>query len=123
MLRRLLFLGLLLCSAALAAESADTALERLLAQAEKEAPEEVQLHIIKTYHQLSSFLAKVRHVEQVQGWQQISVVGEAAFASWDGRQRDFVWHGGKFEVLFDVVDGKKLKLNTVTFDGRSSRPD
>ncbi|MCF7689715.1 MAG: hypothetical protein K9N01_15600 [Cephaloticoccus sp.] len=102
---------------------AETYSDPLLSQAEQEAPGEVQLHIIKTYGKLSNFIAKVREVEQVRGWQQIRVEGEAAFASWDNLRQDYAWNGGKFEVLFDIVESRKLKLNTVTFKGQSTQAD
>lgn len=123
MLRRLLplLLGLLVLSGA--ALAADPVLERLLERAEKEAPDEVQLHIIKTVGRLSGFFAKVREAEQVQGWQQIRVSGEAAFSSWDNLRKDFVWQSAKFEVLWDIKDGKRLKLNAVSLGGLERRAD
>lgn len=102
---------------------AESTLDRLLAQAEKDAPAELQFHIIKTYGRLSGFLSKARTVEQVPGWQQIRVQGDAAFSSWDALRKDYVWHGGKFEVLFDIVDAARLKLNAVTFDGQTTRAE
>lgn len=119
--RLILFLaGLCLATANCAA---DAQLEKLLAQAEKEAPDEVQLHVIKTAGRLSGFFAKVREVEQVQGWQQIRASGEAAFAAWDNLRRDFVWRSEKFEVLWDVKDGRRLKLNSVSVGGIERRAD
>lgn len=105
------------------AAAADSQLERLLAQAEKEAPDEVQLHVIKLTGRLSGFFAKVREVEQVQGWQQIRATGEAAFAAWDNQRKDFVWRSEKFEVLWDIRDGRKLRLNSVTVGGIAQRAD
>ena len=102
---------------------ADGGPDRLLVQAEKEAPSEVQLHIIKTYGRLSDFISKTRKVEQVPGWQQIRAEGNAAFASWDALRKDYVWHGGKFEVLYDIIDARELKLNSVTFDGQTTKAD
>lgn len=96
---------------------ADPALDRLLAQAEKEAPAEVELHVIKTSGRLSGFTAKVRETAKVEGWPQIRVKGEAAFAAWDNLRRDFVWRSEKFEVLWDIVDGQRLKLNAVSVGG------
>lgn len=116
----LLLTGLCLATASCAA---DAQLEKLLAQAEKEAPDEVQLHVIKTTGRLSGFFAKVREVEQVQGWQQIRASGEAAFAAWDNLRRDFVWRSEKFEVLWDVKDGRRLKLNSVSVGGSERRAD
>lgn len=120
MLRRLTVLFCLLCGTLLAT---DAGMEKLLAQAEKEAPDEVQLHVIKTTGRLSGFFAKVREVEQVQGWQQIRASGEAAYAAWDNLRRDFVWQSAKFEVLWDVKDGRKLKLNSVSLGGLERKAD
>lgn len=120
-LRLPLLLGLLLGLTGLA--RAENTLDRLQAEAKQEAPAELQFHIIKTYGRLSNFVSKARKVEQVPGWQQIRVEGDAAFAYWDALRKDYVWHGGKFEVLFDIVDAAKLKLNSVTFDGQTTRAD
>lgn len=120
MLRRLTVLFLLLGGTLLAA---DAGLEKLLAQAERDAPDEVQLHVIKTTGRLSGFFAKVREVEQVQGWQQIRASGEAAYAAWDNLRRDFVWQSATFEVLWDVKDSRKLKLNSVTLGGIERKAD
>lgn len=100
-----------------------TAQDELLAQAEREAPRELQLHVVKIKGRLSDFIAKVRNVEKVSGWHQIRVTGDAAYAAWDNLRKDFVWDGGKFEVLFDIKDNKRLELNSVTFAGRTSRAD
>jgi hypothetical protein len=118
-----LLFAVLLAGLGTAAHAADAQLERLLAQAEKEAPDEVQLHVIKTTGRLSGFFAKVREVEQVQGWQQIRATGEAAFAAWDNQRKDFVWRSEKFEVLWDIRDGRKLRLNSVTLGGVSQKAD
>ena len=99
------------------------ATDDLLAQARTEAPGELQLHVVKTKGRLSDFIAKVRHVEKVSGWRQIRVTGDAAYASWDNLRKDFVWDGGKFEVLFDIEDNTRLELNSVTFAGRTSKPE
>lgn len=121
-MKHLLCLLVTLCLG-LAAHAADAQLERLLGQAEKEAPEEVQLQVIKTTGRLSGFFAKVRDVEQVQGWQQIRATGEAAFAAWDNQRKDFVWRSEKFEVLWDIRDGRKLRLNSVSVGGIAQRAD
>ncbi|MCB1104230.1 MAG: hypothetical protein H7A44_06230 [Opitutaceae bacterium] len=94
----------------------------LLEQARNEAPGELQLHVVKTKGRLSDFIAKVRQVEKVSGWRQIRVTGDAAYASWDNLRKDFVWDGGKFEVLFDIEDNTRLELHSVTFAGRKSQP-
>lgn len=114
----LAFLGLGLFSA-----FAESQTEQLFAQAREEAPGELQLHIIKTKGRLSNFITKVRVVEQVPGWPQIRVSGDAAYAAWDNLRKDYVWDGGKFEVLFNIVDGKRIELNSVTFAGRTSQPE
>jgi hypothetical protein len=118
-----LLFAVLLAGLGTAAHAADGQLERLLTQAEKEAPDEVQLHVIKTTGRLSGFFAKVREVEQVQGWQQIRATGEAAFAAWDSQRKDFVWRSEKFEVLWDIRDGRKLRLNSVSIGGVSQKAD
>jgi hypothetical protein len=97
--------------------------EGLLTKAEAEAPSEVQFHIIKTYGRLSEFIAKVREVEKISGWQQIRLKGDTAFAAWDNLRQDYVWNGGKFEVLFDIDESQKLKLNAVTFKHQTSKAD
>jgi hypothetical protein len=117
----LIALGLALLAGPVGA--ADNPIERLLQQAEADAPSELQFHIIRTQGRLSSFLSKVRTVEQVPGWQQIRVEGEAAYAAWDALRKDFVWHGGKFEVIYDIIDVRSLKLNSITFNGQTSRAD
>ena len=117
----LIALGLALLAGPVGA--ADNPIDRLLQQAEADAPSELQFHIIRTHGRLSSFLSKIRTVEQVQGWQQIRVEGEAAYAAWDALRKDFDWHGGKFEVIYDIIDVRSLKLNSITFNGRTSRAD
>ena len=84
-------------------------------------PEVALHHILKTYDRLSSFLAKPRNSEKVEGWQQIRVTGDDAFAYWDNLRKDFVWRGGKFEVLYEITSKGRLKAATVTFDGESRR--
>jgi len=110
-----------LCSALLGHGA--TAQDELLAQAEREAPGELQLHVASTKGRLSDFIAKVRNVEKVSGWRQIRVTGDAAYSAWDNLRKDYVWDGGKFEVLFDIKDNKRLELNSVTFAGRTSRAE
>lgn len=121
LLRLILMFGLLGLTGLTA--TADPHYGKFIEQAEQEAPGEVQLHIIQTYGRLSNFIIKVREVERVAGWQQVRATGDAAFAAWDSLRKDYVWRGGKFEVLYDIVDAKKLKLNAVTFDGTTSRAD
>lgn len=104
-------------------QAAETTLDRLLKQAEKEAPAELQFYLIKTYERMSGFTCKVRATEQISGWQQIRVSGEAAFSWWDSHKKDFVWRSGKFEVEFDIVKAEKLKLSSVSFDGIARKAD
>ena len=123
MLRRLLLSLVLLLAGtvASAAGPAESTLEKQLKQAEADAPSEVQIHILKTYGRLSNFLAKPRNTEKIDGWQQIRVTGDAAFASWDNLRKDYVWRGGKFEVIYDLLTNGKIKATTVTFDGESRK--
>lgn len=96
-------------------------LEKLLRQAEDEAPQEIQFHILKTQNRLSNFIAKTRNVEKIDGWQQIRASGDAAYAVWDNSRKDFVWRGGKFEVVFEITNDSRLKPVSVTFDGTTHR--
>ena len=95
----------------------------LIAQAEKDAPTEVQLHVIKTGGRLSSFTAKVREVGQIPGWQQIRAKGDAAHAVWDNLRKDYVWQTEKFEVVWDIIEARKLKLNSVSLGGIERKVD
>lgn len=101
---------------------AAAATDDLLEQARADAPGELQIHVVKTKGRLSDFIVKVRHVEKVSGWRQIRVTGDAAYAAWDNLRKDYVWDGGKFEVLFEIVDANRLELHSVTFAGRTSQP-
>lgn len=121
MKRLLLGLVFLLVGAGLV--RAEDGLKALLDQARAEAPGEVQLHVIKTTGRMSDFAAKIRTVEQVPGWQQIRVKGEAAFSAWDNHKKDFAWRSEKFEVLWDIVDARELKLNSVTLGGIERKAD
>lgn len=113
---------LLFVLAGLGISRAADSTEALLEQARAEAPGELQLHIVKTKGRLSNFIAKVRQVEKIPGWTQIRVTGDAAYAAWDNLRKDYVWDGGKFEVLFEIVDARRIKLHSVTFAGRTSEP-
>lgn len=122
MIRRILPVLFLLLAGFL--HAAEDPQEKLITLAEKEAPEEVQLQLIKSTGRLSGFFAKVREVESVDGWQQVRAKGEAAFASWDNAHGDFVWQSRKFEVRWDIVkDGKRLRLFSVTLDGVERRAE
>ncbi len=118
-----------LCAAALAllsllparAVAAAKTDEQLVQQATTEAVDELKLHLIKEYKRVSDITAKVRKAERVPGWRQIRVSGDAAFATWDRRERDYIWRSGKFAVEFDLTNDNELKASTVMFDG-ISRP-
>ena len=97
--------------------------DQLIAEAKESAPGEVQLHIINTKGRLSNFVGKVRSAEKISGWQRIRVKGDAAFAFWDSYRKDYVWDGGKFEVIFEITDSQDLKLLEVTFKGTTSKSD
>lgn len=122
MVRVFLVLGLALALGPLAVGS-DPALDRPLVQARDEAPGEVRLHIVKTYGRLSDFFATVREVERVEGWRQVRVTGEAAYAVWDRRRHDYEWRSEIFEVLWDILDDGRLKLNAVSLGGLSRKAD
>lgn len=113
MVRAFLVLGLAVALGA-ATGWAEPTLDHALAQAEKEAPGEGRLHIVKTRGRLADFFAKVREVERVEGWRQVRVTGEAACAVWDRHRRDYEWRSEVFEVLWDVHDDGRLKLNAVS---------
>lgn len=97
--------------------------DQLIAEAKQSAPGEVQLHIINSKGRLSNFIAKARSVEKVPGWQRIRVKGDAAFAFWDSYHKDYVWRGGKFTVIYEIIDSKELKLSEVTFRGTTKKAD
>ena len=105
----------------LASASAEDYYDRLKAEAVQETPGEVQLHIIKSQGRLSDITAKIREVVKVPGWAQIRVEGEAAYSIWDSYRKDYVWRSGRFEVIFDIVAHKKIKLNSVRFDGQTTQ--
>lgn len=122
MVRAFLVFGWALAFGALAGW-ADPELDQALARAEQEAPGEVRLHLVKTHGRLSDFFAKVREVERVEGWRQVRVTGEAAYAVWDRRRRDYAWRSEIFEVLWDIQDDGRLKLNAVSLGGISRKAD
>ncbi|MBA4138788.1 MAG: hypothetical protein C0518_15895 [Opitutus sp.] len=121
-MKSLLF-GLILLFASVGLLRAEDDLSALFAQARAEAPGEVQLHVIKTTGRMSDFAAKVRTVEQVPGWPQIRAKGEAAFSAWDNHKKDFAWRSEKFEVLWDIVSARELKLNSITLGGIERKID
>lgn len=97
--------------------------DRLMAEARESAPGEVQLHLIQSKGRLSNFVGKTRSAEKIPGWQRIRVKGDAAFAFWDAYHKDYVWDGGKFEVVFEITDQQDLKLLEVTFQGTTRKAD
>ncbi len=94
-----------------------TTVDQLTRQATTEAPGELKLYLQKAYDRVSSLTCKVREAAQVPGWQKIRVRGSASFSQWDASQRDYVWRSEKFEVVFDIVDGGSLRVDTVAFGG------
>jgi len=101
-----------------------TLTDQLIAQATREAPDELKLHLLKTGERVSSLTTKIRKAEQVQGWPKIRVSGDAAFSSWDNYRRDYVWRTEKFEVEFAIVNGgTALKLDNISFAGISRAAD
>ena len=100
-----------------------TIIDRLIAQATAEAPEELKFHLRKSQPQLASITTKIRKAEQVPGWQKIRVSGEASVATWDNYRRDYTWRTEKFEVEFAIVSGVSLKLDNVSFAGISRAAD
>ena len=100
-----------------------TMLDQLLQQAITETPDELKFYLIKGFDRVASVTCKVRKAEQVPGWQKIRVSGEAAYSSWDGSRRDYVWRADDFEVVFEIIDGKSLQADTVSFGGISRAVD
>ncbi|MDO8542003.1 MAG: hypothetical protein Q7S40_16315 [Opitutaceae bacterium] len=103
----------------LVARVTPTITDRLIARAAAETPDELKLHLLKSFGRVSSVTTKIRKVEQVSGWQKIRASGDAAFSVWDNSRRDYLWRTEKFEVEFAIVDGTALKLDTITFGGIS----
>ncbi len=105
--------------APVASKGTATVLDQLLQQAPTEAPDELKFYLLKAFDRVASVTCKVRKVEQVPGWQKIRVSGEAAYSSWDGSRRDYIWRTDDFEVVFEIVNGTALKPDTVSFGGIS----
>ena len=104
--------------------SPPTITDRLIAQATREAADELKLHLLKTGERVSSLTTKIRHAEQVPGWPKIRVSGDAAFSQWDEGIRDYRWRSEKFEVEFAIVNGgTAIKLDRVSFGGISRAAD
>jgi hypothetical protein len=96
-----------------------TTVDDLVQRATATAPDELKFYLTKAYDRLASLTTKVHTAEQIPGWQKIRVSGDASFSQWDQFRRDYVWRTEKFEVAFDIVDGRALKLATVAFGGFS----
>lgn len=100
-----------------------TTIDKLIAQATEETPDELKLYLLKMNERVSSVTTKIRKVEQVPGWQKIRASGDAAFAVWDNSRRDYLWRTEKFEVEFAIINGTTLRLDTVTFGGISRQAE
>lgn len=96
-----------------------TITDQLIAQATRETPDELRLHLLATTQRVSSLTTKIRKVEQVPGWQKIRASGDASVAVWDASRRDYLWRTEKFEVEFDILNGTTLRADRVTFGGIS----
>lgn len=92
-------------------------------QAAKLAPDELLMHLQKTYQRVSGLECIIRTNEKISGWQQIRVSGTASFSMWDNYRRDYVRRVARFEVEFEIVNGENLRANAVTFDGIAGRID
>lgn len=109
---------------AVAIGSPPTIIDRLIAQATREAADELKLHLLKSGERVSSLTTKIRKAEQVPGWPKIRISGDAAFSQWDEGIRDYRWRSEKFEVEFGIVDGgTAIKLDRVSFGGISRAAD
>lgn len=117
MLRRILLLCVLLALPGVRLLAATATDEQLEKQASAEAVDELKFHLIKEYTRVSELAVKVRSAERVPGWRRIRVSGNAAFATWSKRERDYVWRSGKFSVDFDLTPDNELQAASVTFDG------
>jgi hypothetical protein len=89
----------------------------LIEQAKTETADELKFYLIKSFNQVSSLTTKIRKAEQVSGWSKIRVSGEAAYSTWDNYRRDYTWRTGKFEVEFAIIDGRSLRIDTISFGG------
>ncbi len=98
-----------------------TVSDALLKQAGTAAADELKFYLTKAFDRAGGLTCKVREIVQVPGWQKIRVSGEASFTQWDAKQADHVWRTDKFEVEYSIVDGNRLKAETVAFAG-ISRP-
>ncbi len=92
-------------------------------RAAKLAPDELLMYLQKTHQRVSGLDCIIRSTEKIAGWQQIRVSGTASFSMWDRYRDDHVRRVARFEVEFEIVDGEKLRANSVTFDGITGRID
>lgn len=92
-------------------------------QAAKLAPNELLMHLQKTYQRVSGLDCIIRTNEKISGWQQIRVAGTASFSMWDNYVRDYVRRVERFEVEFEIINGEQLRANSVTFGGIAGRMD
>ncbi len=97
--------------------------DALKKEAATQAPDELRFSLQKTFSRITALDCKIRTTERPAGWQHIRVTGVASFSKWDSLKNDYVWRTGKFEVVFDVIEGNTLKISTVTFDGLSQPVD
>jgi hypothetical protein len=93
----------------------------LKSQAAKLAPDELLMYLQKTYQRVSGLDCIIRTNEKIPGWQQLRVGGTASFSMWDNYRRDYTRRVARFEVEFEIINGEKLRANSVTFDGIAGR--
>lgn len=106
-----------------ASAPSEPALSDLRQQAAKLAPDELLMHLQKTYQRVSGLNCIIRTNEKISGWQQIRVAGTASFSMWDNYVRDYVRRTARFEVEFEIINGEQLRANSVTFNGVTGRID
>lgn len=97
--------------------------EALKKEAATQAPDELRFSLQKTFSRITALDCKIRTAERPAGWQHIRVTGVASFSKWNSFKNDYVWRTGKFEVVFDIIEGNALKISTVTFDGLAQPVD
>jgi hypothetical protein len=115
--------GSALPSAPSSIHTAEPTVSDLRQHAAKLAPDELLMHLQKTYQRVSGLECIIRTNEKISGWQQIRVSGTASFSMWDNYRRDYTRRVARFEVEFEIIDGEKLRANNVTFDGITGRID
>jgi len=95
----------------------------LTKRAATQAPDELLMYLQKNYQRVSGLNCIIRTNEKIAGWPQVRVAGTASFSMWDNYRHDYVHRVARFEVEFEILNGEKLRANTVTFDGISGRID